>query len=71
MNRTPVNSSILTSVGYNPEKKTLEIEFQSGGIYRYHNIPESIYSGLMKAESYYSYFERYIKVADYAYKRIK
>ncbi len=71
MNRKPVNSSILTSVGYNADKKTLEIEFRSGGIYKYHNITDSVYSGLMKADSYSQYFYRNIKVQDYAYKRIK
>lgn len=70
MNRVPVNSSILTSVGYNANKRILEIEFRNGGIYKYHNIPESIYSGLMKADSFYQYFERHIKMADYLFKRV-
>lgn len=70
MNRAPVNSSILTSVGYNANKRILEIEFRSGGIYKYHNIPESVYQGLMKADSFYQYFERNIKMADYVFKRV-
>lgn len=49
MNRTPVSSSNLASIGYDHESMVLEIKFHSGGIYQYFNVPESVYQGLMPA----------------------
>ena len=61
MIRQPVSSSNISSIGYDPESRTLEIEFHSGGIYQYFNVPESIYNALMSASSHGSYFHRHIK----------
>ena len=49
--REPVESSVLTSVGYNARARLLEIEFHSGAIYRYLDVPEEIYRRLLAAES--------------------
>jgi hypothetical protein len=59
MVRTFVQSSDIRSVGYN--QGTLEIEFHSGGIYQYYNVPESVYRSLMAASSHGKYFHEYIK----------
>ena len=61
INRIPVSSSDLRSVGYNPESQTLEIEFRSGGVYRYSGVPESVYRSLMAASSHGKYFHEHIK----------
>lgn len=61
MIRQTVSSSNIRSIGYDAKSQTLEIEFQDGDIYQYFNISESIYSALMSASSYGSYFHRYIK----------
>ena len=61
MNRQLVSSSNIHSVGYEAESQTLEIEFHSGGIYRYANVPEKLYRGLMQASSKGSYFHRNIR----------
>ncbi|MBI4825314.1 MAG: KTSC domain-containing protein [Nitrospirae bacterium] len=71
MNRTAVSSSNLASVGYDPESMVLEIEFHSGGIYQYSNVPESKYEGLMKAGSHGTYFDTYIKKGGYRFKKIR
>jgi hypothetical protein len=39
MLRTPVSSSALRSVGYDPQTQTLEIEFNSAEVYQYFNVP--------------------------------
>ncbi len=70
MNRQPVQSSNLRSVGYESDTNTLEIEFNSGGIYQYFGVPESVYSGLMSASSKGSYFHENIK-DKYETRRIK
>ena len=59
MNRTPVRSSNIASVGY--ENGTLEIEFVDGGVYQYFNVPEPVYQGLMSATSKGRYFHDHIK----------
>lgn len=61
MIRQPVSSSNICSIGYDAKSQTLEIEFHSGGIYQYFNVPESIYSELMSASSHGSYFHRRIE----------
>jgi len=61
MNRTPVSSSNIRSVGYDPASRTLELEFHSGGLYQYSGVPETIYQGFMRAASKGSYFHDHIK----------
>ncbi len=61
MERTPVSSSNLSSVGYDPESLTLEIEFNHGGIYQYYEVPDHIHDELMGADSLGSYFHHNIK----------
>lgn len=61
MNRTTVRSSNIQSVGYDPETRTLEGAFHSGGIYQYSDVPETVYQGLMRAISKGSYFHDHIK----------
>ena len=63
----PVNSSNLTSVGY--ENGTLYITFHSGETYSYSGVPETIYHGLMAAGSHGKYFHAHIKNV-YSYHRI-
>lgn len=67
MNMKPVISSNLARVGY--ENGILHIEFNSGSLYAYYNVPERIYEGLMSASSHGSYFHANIK-GIYDYERI-
>ncbi|WP_231184655.1 KTSC domain-containing protein [Haladaptatus sp. DYF46] len=68
--RTPVDSTSLTSVGYDPEEEILEIEFHSGGVYRYADVPQSVYQELLSARSHGSYFHENVRGA-YDYRRIR
>ena len=61
MIRTPVISSNLVSVGYDPISKTLEIEFRYSRVYQYYNVPEDVFQGLMQASSKGRYFDAHIK----------
>ena len=71
MNRTPVVSSNLRSVGYDEASRTLEVEFHDGRIYQYFDVPASIYHGLMVASSHGSYLDRYVKKAGYRYRQVR
>jgi hypothetical protein len=51
MKRQTVKSKNVKSVGYNAEEKTLEVEFQSGGIYQYAGVQPEMYADLLAAES--------------------
>lgn len=68
MRRLPVRSSNLASIGYDDE--VLEIEFNSGGIYQYHNVPSIVYEQLMSARSHGKYFASNIKNS-YRYSKLR
>jgi hypothetical protein len=61
MDRVRVSSSNLRSVGYEPERALLEIEFHAGGLYQYRNVPQQAFDALMRAPSKGSYFDAHIK----------
>lgn len=50
------NSTNLISVGYDAASKTLEVEFQSGLVYQYYDVEESVYQDLMTADSKGQFF---------------
>lgn len=49
--RRPVQSTVLAAVGYDAAKRLLEIEFHSGAIYRYLEVPEEMHRRLLAADS--------------------
>ncbi len=66
MDRTPVTSSNLASVGYDAESMTLEVEFLDGSVYQYFDVPEFEWEELMNASSHGTYFNHHIR-NHYAY----
>lgn len=69
MNRSPVQSSNVASVGYDQETQTLEVEFNSGSVYQYFDVPQHVYEGLLTAESAGRFLNAEIKGA-YRYARL-
>jgi len=67
--RTPVTSSNIVSIGYDVDTRTLEVEFNSGAVYQYSNVPEDVYNELISASSIGAYFASGIKYVYYG-KRI-
>lgn len=64
MDRQPVSSSSLASVGYNPDSETLEVEFvKDGKVYEYYNVPQFMYDRLMEAPSLGVFFNSEIRNA--------
>ena len=43
MERQYVSSSNIASIGYDPDNLVLEIEFLSGAVYQYYDVPQSVY----------------------------
>lgn len=70
MERTPVNSSNLASVGYNPATKILEIGFQDGSIWQYSAVPLEVHEELIAADSQGTYLATHVK-GNYPFNKIK
>lgn len=69
MERSYVPSTNVVSIGYDEATETLEVEFLSGSIYQYYNVPISIYEQMMQAGSKGKFLNTYIKNA-YPYSRV-
>jgi hypothetical protein len=69
MNRQPVTSSNIASIGYDADSQTLEIEFLNGGVYQYFDVPQHVHQELMNASSHGQYLAQNIKGA-YRYSKV-
>ena len=71
MDRSPVNSRNLKSVGYDMTAAVLEIEFWSEQrVYQYFGVPSLEYQGLMSAPSLGKYHRRHI-IDTYRFQRVR
>ena len=70
MQRTPVSSTQLTSVGYEAATFTLEVEFRKGGVYQYLGVSAEIHQQLMTAASIGTFFNTVIREGGFAYVRV-
>ena len=61
MERQPVKSRILHSVGYDESKKILEIEFHTGLVYQYMAVPPKIFADLMHSGEIGKYFSEKVR----------
>ena len=71
MNREPVRSSDLKSVGYDSSNSILEVEFHGGRIYHYFKVPLEIYDALMNATSKWTFLDQNVKKRGFAYRQIR
>ena len=62
MDRQPVESSLIRSIGFDPVSSILEIELvEPRRIYAYYDVPFSVYDELMDAPSKGHYFNEFIR----------
>lgn len=61
MEMTPLNSSMLTAAGYDPETRELTVEFKNGSRYLYEEVSPDIFHDFLEAESQGGFFSRRIK----------
>jgi|SRR2546428_6735770 len=59
--RRPISSSGLAAAGYSKRRHILEVEFVNGAVYRYLDVPPSVYRDLMSAGSKARYYDSNIK----------
>jgi len=64
----PVESSMVDSVGYDEERRLLQVMFTSGRVYCYENVPSEVFQGLLEAESKGQYMRAHI-IDVYPYRR--
>ena len=69
MKRHLTDSSMATSVGYDPDSLILEIEFRQGEIWQYYEVPEAVYREMLSG-SIGKYFQAHIK-GQYPESRVK
>lgn len=64
MNRQPVSSSNIKSVGYDPVSKAMQVEFHSGAVHQYEDVPPEKHAAMTDPDaSVGKYFHANIKSA--------
>lgn len=61
MERERVTSRSIRSIGYDPETRTLEVEFNNDGLYKYFEVPDAVYTALLRASSKGAYMNDHVK----------
>jgi len=68
MDKQKVKSSNIASIGYDEEKKILQVEFIRSGYYIYSDVSKETYSAFINAPSKGKYFFKNIK-GNYKFKK--
>lgn len=71
MERVPVQSSSLASVGYDPDSGTLEVEFHTASVYQYFGVPAEVHQALLDAPSKGRFLDQVIKRTGYPYAKVQ
>lgn len=69
MNRIPVSSSNIRSIGYDSQSAILEVEFISSAVYQYFDVPEHLYKAFLHASSHGQFLNDNIRY-NYRYQKI-
>ncbi len=56
-----VESSNITAIGYDEEKRELRVQFKSGAEYIYSDVPQDVVQAFLAAESKGKYLNEHIK----------
>ena len=57
----PIVSKVLRTVAFDAPLRVLEVQYRTGSIYRFFNVPESVYAGLCASDSPGRYLQRWLK----------
>lgn len=72
MKRLAVDSTTIASIGYEPRRRELEIEFREDGVvYRYFDVPAEEYDAFLAAESKGAYLNQVFKAKHYRYLSVR
>ena len=65
-----MRSRQFKAIGYDWKTHALEVEFRQGQLYRYYDVPDSVYYALMASVSKDSFFDATIH-RRYAFRRVR
>jgi len=71
MDRTPITSSHIASIGHDAESATLEVQFKNGKVYSYKGVPRSAFHQILAHPSSGAAFHRIIKTKHFEAKLTK
>ena len=67
--RDTPNSSQVAGFGYDQASRILTVKFNTGAVYDYMEVPDTVFDGMRAAQSTGSYFIKNVKRAGYTFKR--
>ena len=70
MQKMPVSSTNIHSIGYDPQSATLEVEFTSGDVYQYFNVQEHLFQQFLQAPSQGLFLDENIRY-NYRYQKVR
>ena len=70
MRITAVESTTLAAVAYDQTLTLLQLEFCSGAVYQYFDVPDAVHQALLQSPSKGSYFNQTIR-SRFSYRRIR
>lgn len=59
--RTPIDSSNLAAVGYDPDRQVLSVEFTSGSVFHYYSVTLDVFEAFGAAESRGQFYAKQIR----------
>ena len=65
-----VDSSMLVAVGYDEKAHEMRVVFKTGETYAYRNVPQSVYTELLKSESKGAYLKTHV-IDVYSYTKVR
>lgn len=69
MNREPVSSTNVASIGYDEATQTLEVEFVNGSVYQYYNVGNALFEQFMHSSSKGRFLNTYVRPS-YPFSRV-
>lgn len=69
MRREAVTSTNVAEVGFDANSRILEVQFKTGAVYQYFDVPQQIYDELRRASSIGGFINSNVK-GHYRYARV-
>lgn len=61
MNHVSVESSHISTVGYDAPTRTMEIKFTNGDLHSFEDVPPEVHQRLTGADSVGTFFHKYVR----------
>jgi len=71
MKRELVESEAIRSIGYDPVRRVQQVQFQSGAVYDYLEVPEDVHLAVIRAASIGEAFSRCVRNAGFDHRLVR